>query len=117
MAADRDQFLAELRAQFPDVVGQFRADEVGLLHCEMAAFRRATEAAMDRGAAWLAERHFRFLERMLGEAGPALSNAIEVSYLEDLALGDVTPERVQTVKERMPRPLRDLMARSSDRWR
>jgi hypothetical protein len=83
----RDDFLARLSADFPNVVGQINQYEAGLLHCEMAAFRRATEQAIDAGRLWEAEKHFRLVEELLPNAGLELLNALEVSYLEDFALG------------------------------
>lgn len=112
----REQFLAELGAEFPDVVSQIRPDESGLLHCEVGAFRRVTESAMDGGRLWTAERHFRFVERVLREASPDVRNALEVSYLEDLAFGELTAARYKAVRERMPRTLRAVLVRHRREW-
>ena len=49
MLLGRDDFLARLASDFPNVVGQINQYEAGLLHCEMATFRRATEQAIDAG--------------------------------------------------------------------
>ncbi len=102
MGAGREEFLARLAADFPDVVAGFGPYSAGLLHCEVADFRRATERAMDAGQLWKAERHFRLVEELLAVAGPELRNALEVSYLEDLALGEWTPARHRAVEDRMP---------------
>ena len=48
----REEFLARLAADFPKAAAGIRSDEAGLLHCEVAAFRRATETAMDSGELW-----------------------------------------------------------------
>ena len=93
MVLGRDDFLVRLASDFPDVVAQINQYEAGLLHCEMAAFRRATEQAIDTGRLREAEKHFRLVEELLPSAGPELLNALEVSYLEDFALGECTPER------------------------
>ena len=105
-AMGRDEFIRELQRAFPEVVNAFSVHESGILHCEVGAFRRFTEEAMDAGNAWLAERHFRFVEACLQDAAPELLNALEVSYLEDLALGKHTHNRHRIVKERMPFDLR-----------
>jgi hypothetical protein len=112
----RDEFLARLRADFPNVVAQLQPHEVGLLHCEVSAFRRATEAAMDAGRLWEAEQHFRLVQELLAVAGPELRNALEISYLEDLALGECTPARHRAVKERMPRALRRVLIDHHQQW-
>lgn len=56
----------------------------------MGLFREGTETAMDNGYFWLAEKHFRFIERIWNDADQNVANAIEVCYLEDLALGQWT---------------------------
>jgi hypothetical protein len=116
MGAGPKEFLARLREELPEVVAQIRPDESGLLHLEVAAFRRASEEAMDAGRLWAAERHFRLVEKLLGEAGPELRNALEVSYLEDLALGELSPARRRAVRERMPRRLREKLAQHRREW-
>lgn len=83
----------------------------GLLHCEMGAFRRAAEDALDQGKLWQAEKYFRFVEQVLPVANPDVENALEVSFLEDLALGECTPARRKAVKERMPWSLRKKVDR------
>jgi hypothetical protein len=88
MPASRDEFIRQLQAEFPEAAVAISEYETGILHCEVAVLRRLTEETMDAGNAWLAERHFRFIERLLKDANAELRNAIEVSYLEDLALGE-----------------------------
>ena len=117
MALGRSEFLARLASDFPNVDAQINQSETGLLHCEVAAFRRATEQAIDSGRSWEAEKHFRFVEELLREAGPELLNALEVSYLEDFALGECTPKRYQVVKERMPKSLRELLVGHHANWK
>jgi hypothetical protein len=116
MHLGRDDFLARLASDFAEVVGQINQHETGLLHCEMGAFRRATEQAIDAGRLWEAEKHFRLVEELLPSAGPELLNALEVSYLEDFALGECTPERYRAVKERMPKSLRKVLVGHSPSW-
>jgi hypothetical protein len=67
----------------------------------MGAFRRVTEQAMDADQLWKAEKYFRFVEWISKKAAPAAQNAIEISALEDLALGDFTEARfpAQSLRE------------------
>lgn len=62
---DPERFRALLEAEFPGTLAKAanRCGE-GVLHVEMAAFRQTTEEAIDAGELWLAERHFRFIERV-----------------------------------------------------
>jgi hypothetical protein len=110
------EFLELLTGEFPELTHQIR-DKDGLLHLEVAAFRRATEDAMDAGNLWTVEKHFRFVARVLADASPDVENALSVSYLEDLALGECTPARHRAVKDRMPRKLRDDMIGINSKWR
>jgi hypothetical protein len=114
---DHSRFLDLLAAEFPDIATEVRAGGDGHLHLEAATFRRATERAMDAGQLWTAERHFRFVERVLREAAPDVENALSVSYIEDLALGECTPKRYRAVKERMPAKLRAEMSGLHPNWR
>jgi hypothetical protein len=116
MVAGRTEFLARLAAHFPNVIASFGQYSSGLLHCEVADFRRATERAADAGRLWEVEQHFRLVEELLAVADAELRNALEVSYLEDLALGDCTPARHQAVKERMPPGLRKIIGHHNQ-WR
>jgi hypothetical protein len=116
MGVGHEEFLTLLAERFPDVIAQIRPDERGLLHLEVSAFGRATVAAMDSGRLWAAEQHFRFVAELLTEAGPELLNALEVSYLEELALGECTPARHRAVKERMPQALRKILIGYHEQW-
>lgn len=116
MPLRREDFLARLASDFPDVVGQINQYETGLIHSEMAVFRRATEQAIDSGRLWEAEKHFRLIEELLSNAGPDLLNALEVTYLEDFALGECTPERYRAVNERMPKSLRKVLIDHHRNW-
>jgi hypothetical protein len=114
---DQSKFRDLLAAEFPDVATEVRERGDGQLHLEAATIRQATERAMDAGQLWAAERHFRFVERVLRDAAPDVVNALSVSYLEDLALGECTPQRYGAVKERMPAKLRGAMAGIHPNWR
>jgi hypothetical protein len=111
------EFLDLLAAEFPDVADEIRGEGDDLLHLDTATFRRATERAMDAGQFWAAEQHFRFVERVMNDAAPDVENALGVSYIEDLALGECTPQRYRAVKERMPPKLRAEMAAIHKNWR
>jgi hypothetical protein len=117
MKAGRTEFLARLATEFPDVVAAFGRYSAGILHCEVGDLLRATERAMDTGRLWEAYRHFRLVEELLAVADPELRNALEVSYLEELALGECTPARYQAVKERMPHSLRQVLIGHHEQWR
>ncbi|GAA4429054.1 DUF7674 family protein [Bremerella cremea] len=113
---NRDAFIQAIEAQFPEVAETFDEIDQGLLHLEVAAFRRCVERAMDEGRGWDVERYCRFVVDALVNADDSLDNAIGVSFLEDFALGDFTSQRHEAVHQRMPGSMRDEIVRIDDRW-
>lgn len=117
MPINHEKFILMLVSEFPEVSSKIDKYENGLLHPEMGAFRRIVEEAIDKGRLWAAEKYFRFVEKVLNEADPDVRNAIEVSFLEDFALGEFTPARYEAVKRRMPRHLRAILIEVDEKWR
>jgi len=117
MSISHVDFMNLLGAEFPEAAAAIGRRRSGSLHLDMAGFRRNVEEAIDGGRLWIAEKSFRFIDRMLDEADPDLRNAIEVSFLEDFALGEFTRARHEAVRSRMPRRLREILVRIDPKWR
>ena len=111
------EFLDLLEASFPDVAAEIRAQGHSLPHLAAATFRQATERAMDAGQFWAVQQHSLFVEQVRNDATPDLANALDISYVEDLALGECTPQRYRAVKERMPSKMRAELASIHRNWR
>lgn len=112
-----DRFRTMLEAEFPGTLA--KAADVygeGLLHVEMGTFSRTTVEAIDAGQLWLAERHFRFIASVWPLACPELENAIDVSYIEELALSEATPQRYAAVRERMPLEMLQKLIAIHEQW-
>ncbi|MEY2536845.1 MAG: hypothetical protein QOG67_585 [Verrucomicrobiota bacterium] len=77
------QFIEQLVAEFPELRHDIE-DETGLLHLQMAAFARSTQAAIDTGDTETLKRHFAFADRFFYHSADDLENALNVSYLENL---------------------------------
>jgi hypothetical protein len=105
-----------LTDEFPEVSQAFDECTKGLLHCEMGAFARMTEEAMDEGRFWQVEKYFNFMERVRENATPEVENAIDVSYVEYLAFSEVTDNRHQAMK-RMPKAIRAVLLEIDGRQR
>jgi hypothetical protein len=86
-AEGQRRFEELLANRFPEIAGQISEVERGLLHLEMAAFARATCAAIDREDFSAVAVHFAFIDELFRDAAPDLENAIYVSYLENVILG------------------------------
>ena len=113
----RRAFLDLLAAEFPEMMGEVLANSLDLLHLQAAAIPRRHRESHRRGAVLGGRKHFRFVERVMGEADAEVENALAMSYLEDFALGEWTPERHRAVKERMSRTMRAEMVRINPNWR
>jgi hypothetical protein len=81
---DRDRFIALLTGRFPEVAAAIDDCQRGLLHLEMAALARATQAAIDGHDRETVRRHFQFIDEVFRQAAPDVENAVNVSYLEHL---------------------------------
>jgi hypothetical protein len=114
---NRDAFISAIRSLFPEVAATWDDIDDGLLHLEVAAFRRCVENAMDNGRLWDVGRYCRFIADSFENADDALDNAIGVSFIEDFALGEITENRRKAVRERLPKILRDGIISINDRWR
>ena len=112
---DRDAFLKLLAEQFPEVSATIDDIADGLLHLEVAAFRRCVETAADSGRLWDVERYLRFVDDILPQADDALDNALGVSFIEDFAL-DCTDARRDAVRDRAPKRIRNMMVTINPRW-
>ena len=114
---NRASFIRAISSQFPEVAAIIDDIDSGLLHLEVAAFRRCVEHAMDVGRLWDVERYCQFIADSLADADDSLENAIGVSFVEDFALGDITEQRRKAVADRLPKVLRDEIIAINDRWR
>jgi hypothetical protein len=80
----RKHFIRSLSGRFPEIVAAIPLCSRGLLHCEMGTFAGATQEALNRGDFATAQAHLDFAEELWRVAGPALENALAVSYLEHI---------------------------------
>jgi hypothetical protein len=110
------KFLELLTDEFPEVPQSFDEYRKGLLHCEMGAFARMTEEAIDQGRFWQVEKYFRFIDRMRENATPEVENAIDVSYIEFLAFSEMSENRREAMK-RMPKTIKAILLEIDGRAR
>jgi hypothetical protein len=86
-AEGQRRFEELLASRFPLIFAQIIEAYRGLLHLEMAAFARATCAAIDNRNLQEVAAHLAFIDELFHEAPSDLENAIYVSYLENVFLG------------------------------
>ena len=112
----RKHFIRTLTGRFPEVVAAIDECARGLLHCEMGTFARATQATLDRGDFVTARAHFECAESLLRVAGPALANALAVSYLENIEF-DKHYGRAFPAREMLPPALQDELVELEEHLR
>ena len=112
---NRTDFLKQLKLRLPEAYAAIDTSEK-LLHCEMADFRQWVESQMKDRADWNCQKAFQFVVFCSKNADSSLENAIKVSFIEDLALGEHLPEYKVVVKERAPKELRDQLSSISEFW-
>jgi len=86
--ADRDTFIEGVRQLFPESFHEMEDIEDELLHIDMADFSRTTNNAIRMNNTSLAKEHFQFIGQLFQKANPDLENAIIVSYLENIFIGE-----------------------------
>ena len=103
-------FDAIVVAQFPEVAEELDSDDRTLLHVEVAAVARATCRAIENSDRETEARHFAILEGILGRAASDVENAIYVSYLENVFLGETRAAYIEARRRLPPRLARGLLA-------
>ena len=92
-------FVQLVAAAFPDLRGELAEDD-GLEHVQMWTFCEHTQAAIDRGDMGVVDTCFGIADRVIADGDDSMSNAIHVSFLEELdfrgphgkrAFGKLTP--------------------------
>jgi hypothetical protein len=101
----RKHFIRSLSGRFPEIVATIPIYSRGLLHCEMGTFAGATQEALNRGDFATAQAHLNFAEGLWRVAGPALENALAVSYLEHIEFDEMYG-RSASAREMLPPGLR-----------
>jgi hypothetical protein len=92
----RDNFISQLFARFPELQEHQDPTVAGLLHCEMGWFSHKTSDAIEARDFRLVRAHFEFVDEALTFASEELENAILVSYLENV----FAPNTPKTAKAR-----------------
>ena len=75
-------------SELPEVAAELDTEDRALLHVEMAAVARATSRAIEAGETPTITRHFALMEKVLSSAASDVENAVHVSYLENIFLGE-----------------------------
>lgn len=100
---DHSRFITLLTERFPVIAASIDDCSRSLLHPEMAAVARATQAAIDDQDTATVRTHFQFIDEVFRNAVPEVENAIIVSYLENLRFEDRKAVRIKARELLTPR--------------
>jgi hypothetical protein len=82
---DRERFITLLAERYPAIAADIDECARGLLHLEIAALARATEAAISDEDKAAVKGYFAFIGEVFRLATPEVRNAVLVSFLECLS--------------------------------
>ncbi len=105
---DRELFLTALAERFPEITARISDVEAGLLHPEMSVVSAATRNAIEAGDWNAVAAHFKFVAEIFAGGNEAVRNAVCVSYLENVLLGE-TAVQFSTARAMLPSVLSKAM--------
>ncbi|MEM1438249.1 MAG: hypothetical protein AAF680_00035 [Pseudomonadota bacterium] len=114
--ARREEFLSALRLEFPNALAGLSDGLHGLIHLEVAAFRRTVEEAVRDGRFWYVEKSFRLVEEYVDDSGDDVDNALGVSFLEDFALFGFSRAEILEILPRLSRRMQDELRKHGEQW-
>lgn len=106
---DRELFLAELITRFPEVAASIGEIEAGLLHPEMGVVSNTTRVAIKSNDWQTVAAHFEFISEMFAGGSEEVRNAVYVSYLENVLLGETEPQFTRA-RSMLPHVLSEAMS-------
>ena len=89
---DREAFLQALTERFPEIAASISDIESGLLHPEMGVISHATRSAIAAHKWEAVKEQFEFIGEIFVGANDAVRNAVYVSYLENVFLGETSSD-------------------------
>ena len=110
---DHAAFERLLISLLPDVAAEIDDEDRSSVHMEMSALARATCRAIEKGDEHSIRRHFEFIDSVHSNATSDVENAVHVSYLENVFLGEEKAAFLRarsTLPDRLSAALSDLEA-------
>lgn len=111
----RADFIHHVTLHMPEVSSRIDEDDFGILHLEMGAMKLATRDAIVRYEFHTVRRHFSFIAYLFEHAENALYDAILVSYLEGLFIGETAPE-YENARSLLPNNLAEALKKAELRF-
>ncbi len=107
----RADFVQQLTLYLPEVAALIEESDFGVVHLEVGAMKLATRDAIVRRDFTTVHRHFFLIADLLEHADAGLSDAIRISYLDALFLGE-TDSAFAKARCMLSRPLENALRQS-----
>ncbi len=111
----RADFIHHVILHFPEVSSRIEEDDFGILHLEIGAMKLATREAILGYEFHTVRRHYSFISYLFEHADKELQDAIRVSYLEMLFIGEETPE-YEHARGLLPKNLAEVLKKLELRY-
>jgi hypothetical protein len=111
----RADFIHHITLHMPEVSARIQEDDFGILHLEMGAIKLATKDAIRRYEFHTVRRHFSFISYLFEHADNELYDAILISYLEPLFIGEFASEYLNA-RSLLPANLEDALKKAELRY-
>jgi hypothetical protein len=90
----RADFMKLVTLYLPEVAARIEESDFGIVHLEMGAMKLATKDAFDRNDYATIRKHLLLIADLFDRADAELYDAIRVSYLEALFLGETSAANI-----------------------
>jgi len=107
----RADFIHHVTLHLPEVAALIEEEDFGILHLELGAMKLASLAAIARYEFYTLRRHFAFIAYLLEHAGRELRDAIQISYVEALFIGE-RGEAYEYARSILPDSLKDALKKA-----
>lgn len=111
----RADFIHHITLHLPEVSALIGEDDFGVLHLEMGAMKLATRDAIACYEFHTVRRHFSFISYLFEHADNNLYDAIRISYMEALFIGEASPE-YENARSLLPRNLAEALKKAELRY-
>ncbi len=111
----RTDFIYQLTLYFPEVATLIDESDFGILPLEIGAMTVATRDALNRFNFHTVRRHFVFIGKLFERADTELLNGIQISYLENLLLGETSLAHAEA-RYLLPNSLDDALKKSESHF-
>jgi len=111
----RADFVKQLTLYLPEVAERIEESDFGIVHLEVGALKLATREAIIRRDLATVSAHLSLIVNVFDRADNELYEAICISYVEALFLGETSAAHVEA-RRLLSRQMESVLKQSESRW-